>query len=187
VSSSAGRLGARFSGEAVRERLHVFVGCALGLAVAAALARLTGSAWVFPSLGPTAMLQIERPNSPDSSPRNTAIGHLAALVAGYLSLVVTGLTDAPSTLMGGVSWPRVAAAALSVAVTAVVLLVLDASHAPAGATTLIVSLGLLHQPRQLLVIAGGVVLVTVVSAAYNRATGRGYPVWSVPRQSSTTG
>lgn len=161
-----------------RERIHVFVGCALGLAVAAALARVTGSVWVFPSLGPTIMLQVERPLAPDSSPRNTVIGHVVALLAGYFSLVVTGLTDAPSALTAGVSWPRVAAAALSVAVTAVVLLVLDASHPPAGATTLIVSLGLLHQPGQLVVVAGGVVVVTAVAVLYNRLTGRGHPLWA---------
>jgi hypothetical protein len=45
---------------------------------------------------------------------------------------------------------------------------------------LIVSLGLLHTPAQLLVAAGAVVLVTVVDWVFNRATGQDMPVWSVP-------
>ena len=63
-------------------------------------------------------------------------------------------------------------------VTAVVLLALKASHPPAGATTLIVSLGLLHTPPQLFVAAASVALVTVVSWVYNRGTGHAMPVWS---------
>ena len=48
----------------------------------------------------------------------------------------------------------------------------------AGATTLIVGLGLLHTPAQLVVAAAAVVLVTAVDRVYNRATGTGMPLWS---------
>lgn len=163
---------------------HAFVGCALTLAVAGAVAHLSGSIWVFPSLGPTAMLQIERPMAPDSTPRNTFIGHLVAIAAGYLALVAARLTNDPGVLITGVSWPRAGAAAGSLAVTALALLILDASHPPAGATTLIVSLGLLHTPRQLLVVGGGVVLVTAVGWLYNRATGQPMPLWRLPEPAS---
>jgi hypothetical protein len=70
-----------------------------------------------------------------------------ALLAGYGTLAVCGLTGRPSVLDEGVRPVRIVAAAGSLAVTAVVLLVLKAAHPPAGATTLIVSLGL-HTPAQ---------------------------------------
>jgi CBS-domain-containing membrane protein len=76
------------------------------------------------------------------------------------------------------------AAAGSLAVTALVLLVLNAAHPPAGATTLIVSLGLLHTPVQLIVAAGAVALVTAVVWLFNRATGERMPVWSAEKAES---
>ncbi|MER7113512.1 HPP family protein [Saccharomonospora azurea] len=77
----------------------------------------------------------------------------------------------------GLTGARVGAAALSVAVTALVLRLLDCPHAPAGATTLIVSLGLLTSAGELLAIAVGVVLVTVFAVACNRALGVRQPLW----------
>jgi CBS-domain-containing membrane protein len=134
--------------------------------------------WLFPSLGPAIMLHLEKPEAPESSPRNTLIGHAVALLAGYGMLVVCGLTAHPSVLDEGVSPRRVVAAAGSLAVTAVVLLLVNASHPPAGATTLIVSLGLLHAPGQLVVAGCAVVLVTAVDWVFMRVTGRPMPVWS---------
>jgi CBS-domain-containing membrane protein len=64
--------------------------------------------------------------------------------------------------------PHVLAGALSVALTTVVLTLLKLQHPPAGATTLIVSLGILHQPPQLLAMAGAIVLITVLGFALNR-------------------
>jgi hypothetical protein len=159
----------------------VFVGGALAVAVAGAVASVTHQPWLFPSLGPAVMLHVEKPEAPESSPRNTLIGHAVALLAGYGFLVVCGLTDHRSVLQEGVTVPRIVAAAGSLAVTALVLLLLTASHPPAGATTLIVSLGLLHTPSQLLVMAGAVVLVTAVDWLYGRAAGQPMPLWSPAR------
>lgn len=164
----------------VRRWLRVFTGSAFALVVAGAVAALTHQAWLFPSLGPAVMLHVEKPDAPESSPRNTLIGH--ALTAGYGLLVVCGLGDNPSVLREGVSVPRIVAAAGSLAVTAVVLLILRASHPPAGATTLIVSLGLLHTPAQLLIAMASVMLVTVIDWLFNRATGQAMPVWSARPQ-----
>ena len=158
--------------------LHAFAGCALAMVAAGAVALLTGQAWLFPSLGPTAVLQTEQPTSPSSSPRNTVIGHAVALAAGYLSLVVFRLTGAGTVLTEGATWPRIGAAALSLALTAGVLVLLDRPHPPAGATTLIVSLGLLTAPSALVVALASVCVVTAVVWLYNRATGAPMPVWS---------
>ncbi|MGQ5265263.1 HPP family protein [Micromonospora sp. ZYX-F-536] len=167
-----------------RQPAHAFAGSVLALVVAGVVALATHQPWLFPSLGPAVMLHVEKPGSPESSPRNTFIGHGVALLAGYGFLVACGLADNPSVLQEGVNGLRIIAAAGSVAMTALVLVLLKASHPPAGATTLIVSLGLLRTPTQLLIVAGAVVLVTVVDWLYGRVSGRPMPLWAAPGQSS---
>ena len=89
-----------------------------------------------------------------------------------------GLLDNPSVLQEGMTLARVGAATLSTALTGGILLLLRASHPPAGATVLIVSLGLLQRPSELLVVAIGVVILTVVGWTINRMAGVPMPVWS---------
>lgn len=50
-------------------------------------------------------------------------------------------------------------------------------HPPAGATTLIVALGILRTPVQLVDVLVGVVALVAVAAAFNRLTGVPYPLW----------
>lgn len=165
-----------------RERVgtggRAFAGSIVAIGVAGLVALLTRQPWLFPSLGPAIMLHLEKPDAPESSPRNTLIGHVVALLAGYGVLLICGLTDNPSVLDEGVSGLRIVAAAGSLAVTALVLVLLRAPHPPAGATTLIVSLGLLHKPSQLLIAAAAVVLVTLVDLLFTRLSGRRMPLWS---------
>jgi hypothetical protein len=163
-----------------RDSARVFIGSAVAVAVAGVVAMATHQPWLFPSLGPAVMLHVEKPRALESSPRNTLIGHAVALLAGYGFLVVCGLREHPSVLQEGVTAARIVAAAGALGVTALVLLLVKASHPPAGATTLIVSLGLLRTPGQLAVAAGAVVVVTTVDWLYNRVTGAGMPVWAAP-------
>ena len=51
------------------------------------------------------------------------------------------------------------------------------SHPPAGATTLIVSLGLLSKPLDLLIIEVAVLLLTLQALLINRLAGIPYPLW----------
>jgi CBS-domain-containing membrane protein len=123
--------------------------------------------WLFPSLGPTVMLFFESPEQPSSGPVNTLAGHLTGLVTGVLCLYVFGLQDSPPAPVGGLTVPYVAAGALSVALTTLVLTWLRKPHPPAGATTLIVSLGILTSPQQLLSMAGAVLLITAAGWGLN--------------------
>src|SRR2546421_10305694 len=120
-----------------------FINGCISIGLMATLAVITHSPFIFPSLGPTAFLFFYTPTQPAASPRNTIIGHGVGVVAGYLSLLVTGLTMAGPALVVGVTWPRVIAAALSLGLTAGLMVLLRAPHPPAGATTLIISLGIL--------------------------------------------
>jgi len=72
---------------------------------------------------------------------------------------------------GGAVGGRIVAAVLSVALTILVLLALRAPHAPAGATTLIVSLGILRTGPQLLTIVLAVLLVLGVVWLLDLAVG----------------
>jgi CBS domain-containing membrane protein len=165
-------------GERWGETLYTFVWCLLALAISGLAAYLAKQPLLFPSLGPTALLFFEAPLAPTSSPRNALIGHAVAIGAGALTLAVFGLLDDPSVLAENVTAARIGAGALSVALTGAILLLLDASHPPSGATTLIVSLGFLQTPPEMAALMVGVVLLTAVGWIFNRAAGVPVPVWS---------
>jgi CBS domain-containing membrane protein len=158
--------------------LFSFINGCISIAIMSVLAVLTSSPFIFPSLGPTAFLFFYTPTAPSASPRNTLIGHAIGVAAGYFSLVVTGLTTAGPALAVGVTWPRVIAAALSLGLTAGLMVLLKSPHPPAGATTLIVSLGILTSPWKLLLLMVAVVLLTLQAIAINRLAGIPYPLWN---------
>jgi CBS-domain-containing membrane protein len=149
----------------------------LSIGVMAAAAWATGSPFVFPSLGPTAFLFFYTPTAASAAPRNTVFGHLIGALAGYLALIVFGLTEAAPAFETGVSAARVGAAAVSLGLTAGLMVWFRVPHPPAGATTLIVSLGILHTPGQLSVLMLAVLLLTVQGFVINRLAGIDYPLW----------
>ncbi|MFV0257457.1 MAG: HPP family protein [Acidimicrobiales bacterium] len=149
----------------------------IAIAIMSAVAWATGQPFIFPSLGPTAFLLFYTPTSPAASPRNTVIGHAIGAAAGYLALVAFGLTADPPALATEVTGGRVGAAAVSLALTSAVMVWARAPHPPAGATTLIVSLGILREPDQLVVLMIAVVLLTGQGFVINRLAGIDYPIW----------
>jgi CBS domain-containing membrane protein len=161
--------------------LFGFINGCMSIGLMSILALLTHSPFIFPSLGPTAFLFFYTPTTPAASPRNTVIGHGIGVLAGYFSLVVTGLTTAGPALYVGITWPRVLAAALSLGLTAGLMILAKSPHPPAGATTLIISLGLLTRIPQLILLMIAVCLLTIQALAINRLAGIDYPLWN-PRQ-----
>jgi CBS domain-containing membrane protein len=154
-----------------------FVNGLIAIGAMAAVAFATGEPFVFPSLGPTAFLLFYTPLLPASSPRNTLSGHAIGAAAGYAALVAFGLTDAAPDLTAGITGARVGAAALSLGLTSGAMVLARVPHPPAGATTLIVSLGILREPAQLAVLMVAVVLLVVQGFAINRLAGIPYPAW----------
>jgi CBS-domain-containing membrane protein len=157
--------------------LFAMVNGIISIGIMAAAAWATGSLFVFPSLGPTAFLFFYTPLAASAAPRNTIFGHLIGALAGYLSLVIFGLTEAAPALATEVTMARVGAAALSLGLTSGLMVWLRVPHPPAGATTLIVSLGILRTPAQLAVLMLAVVLLTVQGFLINRLAGIDYPIW----------
>jgi mannose-6-phosphate isomerase-like protein (cupin superfamily) len=144
----------------------------------AALAYWTHSPLVVPSLGPTAFLVFNRSQSIVARPRNGVLGHLIGAVAGYVALLVFGLGHAPDVLHGGLTAPRIGAAALSIALTSAVMILFRVEHGPAGATTLIVSLGFMTSIASLGLLMAGVVMLIAEGVLIDRLVGLDVPYWS---------
>lgn len=149
----------------------------LSIGLLAGIAHVTESPFIFPSLGPTAFLLFYEPTAKASSPRNTLFGHFIGASLGWICLWMFGLLDAPPALFSGVGWARVGAAALSLGGTGALMVLLCTVHPPAGATTLIVSLGLMPHLWQIGVLMGAVLLLTGQAFLINRLAGIRYPYW----------
>lgn len=158
--------------------VYVFVNGFITIAVLALLALVSRNPFVFPSLGPTAYLLFFSPLGKTSSPRNTIFGHAIGLVCGYAAFVVTGAGALPFGVHQDIFWPRILAAALSLSTTGALMVLLEISHPPAGATTLIVSLGIISRPRELVIIEVAVFLLVAQALVINRLAGLPYPLWN---------
>src|SRR4029077_5562475 len=102
------------------------------------------------------------------------------------ALWLFGLQHAPQAMATGVSAARIGAAALSLAASGALMILLKAAHPPAGATTLIISLGIVTRPFHLLVIEIAVAILTLQAIAINRLAGIDYPLWA-PRVTAPGG
>lgn len=114
------------------------------------------------------MVMAETPDQPGAHPLNALVGHGVGLLAGLLSLVLLDLRDHPSAVQEGLTTTRVVAACLALGVTALVLQLARRSHPPAGATTLIVALGILKTTNDLAVMAFSVVVVVAIGELARR-------------------
>lgn len=169
------------------DALYVFGSTALAIAISGLAAYISRQPLLFPSLGPTALLFFGSPLAGSASPRNAIVGHAVALAVGYGSLALFGLLGAPGALQSGMTTGRVGAAALAVALTGALLVLARATHPPAAATTLLVSLGLLATPRDLLAVAAGVALLTASGWALNRLLGLPVPLWAAAHRRDSAG
>jgi CBS domain-containing membrane protein len=165
--------------------LYVFVNGFVTIALLALLALVTHTAFVFPSLGPTAYLLFFYPLAESSSPRNAILGHGIGLLCGYGALWVTGMHVGSPGAYDGVYGPRILAAALSMGATGALMVLARVSHPPAGATTLIVSLGILFKPYNLIIIEVAVCLLIAQALLINRLAGVPYPIWSGKKQNGS--
>ena len=160
--------------------IYVFATCFITIAALALLALVSRNPFVFPSLGPTAYLLFFSPLGKTSSPRKTIFGHAIGLVCGYAAFVVTGAGALPFGVHQGIFWPRILAPALSLSATGALMVLLEISHPPAGATTLIVSLGIISKPRELIIMEVAVFLLVAQALVINRLAGLPYPLWDAP-------
>ncbi|HTU38250.1 MAG TPA: HPP family protein [Acidimicrobiales bacterium] len=95
------------------------------------------------TIGPTAYVFAAHPDTEAARFRNALVGHALALGCGLGALGAFGLTQYPSiSTTGSPSLRQVAAAAVGVGLTILLLEVAGSHHAPAAATTLLITSGL---------------------------------------------
>lgn len=178
-SGLVARFGGQRAGEPGKLQLGGFalVNGAVSIGLVSVAAVAFGEPLVFPSLGPTAFLLSYSPTDATTTPRNIIVGHFLGVVSGYVALITFGLTGDPSAFAAGFTLARAGAAALSLGLTGALMTWMDASHAPAGATTLIVSLGILTAPHQLVALMTAVVFLAYQGVAVNRLAGLPVPMW----------
>ena len=130
----------------------------------------TGRILLFPSLGPTALLQAHTPEHPSARPYPVIVSHLVALAAGMGAVLAFGLADAPSVFEARALAPaRVAAAVAAVVAAVLVEILLRASHPPAASTTLLVALGSFRpNARDVAAVVLGVLVVAAVGEVARR-------------------
>lgn len=164
-------------GEEPVQAVYTVINGFITLGLLGLVAHLAHEPYLFPSLGPTALILFATPRAVVASPRNVILGHLIGVLAGYLALRVTGLALAPPTFVAGVTGARIFAAALALALTGGFTVLLRTQHPPAGATTLIIALGIMTKPHALLVLMEAVLIMVVQAIVINRVAGIPYPLW----------
>jgi hypothetical protein len=143
------------------------------LLVLGATAWVAGLPFLFPSLGPTASLLAVAPGAPESAPRRVLGGHAIGVLAGllaYQALAAGLVATTPPPPLSTAGLRLAASAVVSVGLTTGGMLATDLRHAPACATTLIVSIGLLSELVQGGVIVAAVALLLTTQAVLDRAT-----------------
>lgn len=163
---------------------YAFLGCLVIIILVGLTGLLIQWPFLFPSLGPTAILFFERGQRPAGQPRNVIVGHGVAILSGWLSLIVFGLISAEPVFATGLTPAYIGSAALSLGLTAFIKHVCRAPHPPAGATTLVISLGIFSSHFDMFIIAVSVILTTALGFILNRISGGNMPVWGKKSQSS---
>lgn len=135
------------------------------MALLGLVAWMAGAPFLFPSLGPTAYL-LGYSDRFEHTARVVIGGHLCGILGGLASY---HLIAGPATLMqlgeafsaSGLALAGGAVAAVTL--TVFLMLIFNASHPPACATTLIISLGILPEWTDAVII---LVAVTIIYLAY---------------------
>jgi CBS-domain-containing membrane protein len=125
---------------------HEIVWAPLGVAALIAAIGLAGLLFkqplLFASLGPTAYLLVHSPTQPAAKPFNVIVGHLIALSTAFIVTALTGAADAPSVFVTHeLVLIRVVCSAVALGLAVVMELLMEASHPPAAATVLLITLG----------------------------------------------
>jgi CBS-domain-containing membrane protein len=146
-----------------------WIACALAASGAAALsipAWITGLPLVASSLGPSLLLAAATPDARESSPGSVAAGHGIAVVAALAVTAAFGLGGEPSALVAGVTTARMAAVPAALALTLAGMLAVGRLHAPAGATALLVVLGIVRPGSDVVVLAATIAYAAAVVALF---------------------
>jgi HPP family len=143
----------------------LYLGSAAGVALVlpGALAVWTHQLLLFASLGPTAALMVQEPRHPAADWYDAVVGHTLGILAACSVVWMLGLAHVPSVFdRHEISWLRVGAAGLSLALAVTLENLAKVQHPPAASTTLLIALGSFRPIwRDSLTIVMGVISVTL--------------------------
>jgi hypothetical protein len=169
----------------VRPRLGTSLHAGLLFTALGIAAWVSGQPFVFPSLGPSAFILAFDRRGERTRVYRVVGSHAIGAVAGFVaySLLASGVTLTATAGAFSADGLRLAASGvLSIVATSWGMIATDANHAPACATTLIVSLGLLSTlPQVGIILVSVVVLVAIhgaVLAAFKRIVGESHPLYT---------
>ncbi len=146
------------------------------IAVVAVGSHYIGWPLVTAALGPTIYFFAAHPHSETTAIRNAVTGHAVGAAAGLASLAVFGLWSVRGIAdKGYLSWSRVGAVIMAIALTLFVLELIDTHHAPAGATSLLVATGLARPGPPLYGLLVGLAIVILIGPAISRVVAGGLP------------
>jgi CBS domain-containing membrane protein len=154
-----------------------------GAGVLAALALLgwaTGDPLVYPPLGATAFLVFSTPDAPSAAPRNAIGGQACGVAGGVAALAAFGLLHQHGAVTSHLSGARVGATSVALLLSTALMLLFKVSHPAAGATAVLIGLGIVIAPSEWLELVGAVVVICGLGMAVNRLVGIAYPLWSPP-------
>lgn len=170
-----------------RRRIGTSVYAGFLFLVLGLIAWVSGQPFIFPSLGPSAFILAFERRGKRTQMYQIVGSHLIGGFAGLLAyfLLASGVTLTASPTGFSPDGLRLAVSGfISIILTSWGMIATDANHAPACATTLIVSLGLLSSPLQVAIIAVSVVILVgvhwTVLSLFKKAVGETHPYISDP-------
>lgn len=130
----------------------------------------TGNLWLFPSLGPTIVLQITLPHHRRSWLYSVVVGHIAGIFCGYSIAMASGAAYVPSAFTSGhLGFLHVVASCTAVTLLILVLTPLKAMHPPAASTALLIALGGFRATwHDFIVVLVGIVIIATAGEVIRR-------------------
>lgn len=138
--------------------------------------------FLFPALGASAFIVFAMPASPSAAPRNVLVAQFVGAGTGWLCIRACSVDPSGATLSHLFGLPHILATSISLGATTLLMLLLDTPHPPAGATTLIVSLGSMPEAWHIGVVVASCALLVLLAHMAHGASGTPYPWWR-PRPS----
>lgn len=169
----------------VRERVGTSLYAGFLFTVLGSAAWASGQPFVFPSLGPSAFILAFDRRGERTRTYRVVGSHLIGAIAGYIAYTALAsgvtLTATPDPLSGD-GLRLTASGFSSLVLTSWAMIATDTNHAPACATTLIVSLGLLSTALEVATIVVSVIILVevhvIVLYMFKRLVGSSHPLYS---------
>jgi len=152
-----------------------WIACALaagGVAVMSVAAWITGLPAVVPSLAPSLLGAATSPGRREHAPTTLLVGHFIAILAALASLVAFDLLGEPPVLAARMSAARMLALPVALALTLAGMLIVRRVHPAAGATTLLVGMGIVRPGGDLVVLVAAIAWTAALVALFPWAAAR---------------